>query len=617
MTGQADDWRRRFREPILRSAIRATGPGDAELVVEVGMHGVRTSVWTPATGEVHEIPGLEGNILHPVLTPDARRVLVHVDDNGSEVGHVWAYGVDGEPPVDLTPDLVPYGLRGLATDRAGRTTVLTTSDDDGYALVCVGEGGPRVLYHSTSEAWYGLVSADGTVVSVNTTDDNPGIRRFALTVLDVATGERIAVLSDGETGPVTGVQFSPTNGDQRILATTERSGFARPVIWDPVSGTRVDVDAPELSGELIALDWSDDGEYVLAVHVDAGVHRIYEYAVGTRELSRLSHPDGAYFKPDVSSPRPLIWASHYGPGTEIRLLRQRFDRPLEILRLDRASGEVVVWPQGGPVDRSVGPLRSVMVDSLDGTPVQLWVATPPRAEGPVPFVVRIHGGPNLVSIDGYNPKGMAWLEEGFGYAAVNYRGSVTFGRRFREGFWGAPGEAELEDIEACVQWLVAEGIAREDAVFISGESYGGFLTLLSLGKRPRLFAGGLAFVALADWALAYEDMHPSLKLPWKHFLGATPEVEAVHRRRSPLTYVHNVRAPLLMSQATSDTRTTPRQASEYVRRLRAAGGDVLLTWFDGGHETTSTPSMVHDQELMTELARRAMRGERWDEYEPR
>jgi dipeptidyl aminopeptidase/acylaminoacyl peptidase len=128
------------------------------------------------------------------------------------------------------------------------------------------------------------------------------------------------------------------------------------------------------------------------------------------------------------------------------------------------------------------------------------------------------------------PVGMAWLPEGFGYAAVNYRGSVTFGRRFREGFWGAPGEAEL--------------------------------------------------------------------------------------RRSPLTYVRNVRAPLLMSQATSDTRT-PAQVSEYVRRLREAGGDGLLTWFDGGHETTSTTSLVHDQELVMELAPRAMRGERWDEYEPR
>lgn len=71
-----------------------------------------------------------------------------------------------------------------------------------------------------------------------------------------------------------------------------------------------------------------------------------------------------------------------------------------------------------------------------------------------------------------------------------------------------------------------------------------------------------------------------------------------------------------MCQATSDTLATPRQAEEYVRCLRASGGDVLLTWFDGGHETTSTPAMVHDQELVMELARRAMRGERWDEYAP-
>jgi acetyl esterase/lipase len=614
------EWRQRFETPIMHSVVRAAGFGDAELIVAIGSAGVSTSVWTPADGLVSEIPGLGGNLLHPILAPDARRVLVHSDENGSEVGHLWSYGVDGEPGVDLTPDAEPYGLRGLATDRVGRSIVITTSDEDGYTLVHIGEDGGRPvsrhLFHSVNEAWYGLVSADGTVASVDTTDHNPGVRRWALTVIDVERAEPIGVLSDGPTAPVTGVRFSPIPGDHRILATTERTGSARPVIWDPFSGARVDVDAPQLIGDLIALDWSDDGEYLLAVHVDAGVHRMFEYGLSSGELRALSHPDGAYFHPDVSSPRPLVWASHYGPGQEIRLLRQRFDRPLEVLRLDRGSGEIRSWP-GADMNGAPGPLRSVMVPSADGTPVQLWLATPPDIDGPVPFVVWIHGGPNLVSIDDYNPKGMAWLEEGFGYAAVNYRGSVTFGRRFREGFWGAPGEAELEDIEACVQWLVDEGIAREDAVFISGASYGGFLTLLSLGKRPRLFAGGLAFVALADWALAYEDMHASLKLPWKHFLGDTPEREAVHRRRSPLTYVHNVRAPLLMSQGTSDTRTTPRQASEYVRRLRAAGGDVLLTWFDGGHETSSTTSLVHDQEMVIDLARRAMRGERWDEYEPR
>ncbi len=539
MSGHMSNWRRRFEAPIMRSVGRAAGFHDAELVVEVGAAGVSTSVWTPSDDRVTEIPGLGGNLLHPILTPDSHHVLVHVDDNGSEVGHVCSYGVDGAAPIDLTPDAEPYGLRGLATDRVGRSVVVTTSDDGGYTLLHVSEDGgghvSRVLYHSMSEAWYGLVCADGTVASVDTTDHNPGIRRSALTVIDVERAEPIAVLCDGPTAPVRGVRFCPIPGDQRVLATTERSGFARPVIWDPFSGERVDIDAPHLDGDLIALDWSDDGEYMLAVHVDSGVHRVVEYELGSAELRSLPHPDGAYFAPDVSSPRPLIWASHYGPGQEIRLLRQRFDRPLQVLRLDRPSGERRVWPQQ-EADEGPGRLRSVMVPSLDGVPVQLWAAMPPGETGPVPFVVWIHGGPNLVSIDSYNPEGLAWLEEGFGYAAVNYRGSVTFGRRFREGFWGAPGEAELEDIEACVQWLVAEGMAREDAIFISGSSYGGFLTLLALGKRPRLFAGGLAFVALADWALAYEDMHMSLQIPWRHFLGDTPEREEVFRRRSPVTY---------------------------------------------------------------------------------
>ena len=44
-----------------------------------------------------------------------------------------------------------------------------------------------------------------------------------------------------------------------------------------------------------------------------------------------------------------------------------------------------------------------------------------------------------------------------------------------------------------------------DQILLTGWSYGGYLTLLGLGRQPDLWAGGMAGVAIADWEMNYED----------------------------------------------------------------------------------------------------------------
>ncbi|MEO3862851.1 prolyl oligopeptidase family serine peptidase [Acrocarpospora sp. B8E8] len=606
----SEAWRDRFRTSIVEDIRPCPGALNLEMVYAAGLSDAEVSIWNPATGENLRLPDLPPHVANPLPAADGSSVLVLHDEDGGEVGHLWSYPADGKP-VDLTPELPPYTLRGIDVARDGSAIVISTVTDEGFTLYHLADGAAHRLFRSRNEAWNSRISADGALASIDTTDHNPGIRRFAVTVLDTSDGAVLASVSDGPLAPVRGVRFSPVAGDPRLLVSTERTGFARPAVWNPRTGERVDVDAPELSGELVPLDWSDDGTRLLLVHVDRGIHRVYEYDIQAGELLRVPHPDGAFFFPEVACAVTNQWASHYGPGGQIRLLRQRADLPFDVLALDRGESEPrsILAPEA--VVAGI-PLRSVSVTSKDGTALQLWVAAPHGASGPVPLVLNVHGGPNLAEVGGYDPVAQAWLAEGFAYASLNYRGSVTFGRTFREGFWGAVGDRELEDVEAAWQWLVGASIADPAAVFITGASYGGYLTLLSLGRLPDLFAGGFAFIALADWKLAYEDMHPALQAAWRSFLGGRPETaEERFRLSSPMTYVENVRAPVLIYQGRYDTRTPARQAEEYARRLRAAGGDVLLRFFEGGHGPIGNDGVVGKFELELELARKALRAEPW------
>ncbi|MFI1380112.1 S9 family peptidase [Embleya sp. NPDC020886] len=607
-------WHPYFSTDRILSMRRGRGERDLCLVVRDTEHGQTLGRRDMVRGIDLPLPGDVGDPGEAVLSADGEWVLSLHDDNGSEVGHVWATAVDGSDRRDLTPTLHPYTLRGIDTARQGDAVVITAAAPDGFGLWHVHNSrtpAPRLLFTSPHEAWNGLISADGRLASVDTTDHNPGVRRFAVTVVATDSGKVLGSLTDGPAEPVRAVRFSPVVGDGRLLVSTERTGFARPCVWDPADGSRIDVDAPHLNGDLVALDWSDDGARILLVLVDEGLHHVLEFDLHSRALTVVGHPAGAYFEPDVASAQLHQWASHYAADGRVRLLRQRFDQPLSVLHVERSTGEIV------PADPPTPPVSGVGADShtvhsADGTPLQLWVCRPPDAQGPRPLVLNLHGGPNLVSVDAYNPQAQAWAASGVAYASLNYRGSVTFGRRFREGFLGSIGDRELEDIEAAVQRLIADGVAEAGSIFVTGASYGGFLSLLSVGRLPELFAGALAFVPMADWVTAYGDMNPALRAAWKAFFGAGPDLDPDrYRRSSPITYVDAVRAPVWISQATHDTRTPPKQAYAYAQALQDAGGDVCLDWFSGGHETSSRELEIHDQQRMMDLVEAALRGESW------
>jgi hypothetical protein len=124
---------------------------------------------------------------------------------------------------------------------------------------------------------------------------------------------------------------------------------------------------------------------------------------------------------------------------------------------------------------------------------------------------RMHGGPEDVMMDRFSPGAQAWLDHSFAFLTLNYRSSVTFGRAFREQIWGNLGHWEVEDMVAARAWLIDRGIARPNQVFLTGWSYGGYLTLQAMGTQPELWAGGMAGIAVADWAIAHEDTNENLR----------------------------------------------------------------------------------------------------------
>lgn len=607
-------WLARFRTPHLLTARPVAGDPDWALVVLNGPDGAFGHLLNTATGERGEtLPFPVG--FESIVSPDRRWVVQLDDDGGSEVGHLHAHPVDGGPSVDLTPGRDPYVVRGMEFSTGGHALLLSVVDEAGYHLldVPVGPWGPPTTIASTPhEAWYGRISADGALASSDTTDHNPGTRRPAVSVYSTATpgAAPIAVFDDLPAGPARAIRFSGVPGDPRLLLSTEQSGFSRPVLWNPLTGERIDFSLAEYAGEVHPLDWDAVSGRILAVHMADGLHRLVAIDDATGEVVVLREGTGSYADPDVAGSLHHYSASFLGRDGAAVAFEESWHVPPHLVRIAAdGSTSVPVPPAEVPEGR---PFSSAMVPSADGTPVQLWWAVP---EGTVRgTVLEVHGGPNLVTVDHYSPSAQSWLEEGYAYASLNYRGSVTFGRDFREGFWGAGGDREIEDVAAALDWLEAlgQGLADPRSTFVTGPSYGGHLTLLSLGRLPDRFAGGFAHVAMADWAAAFDDMNPAVRLVWLNFLRADPDDfdEAV-AHFSPISYVAEVTGSVWLSQGSRDTRTPPAQAQSYVDALRGHGGDALIEWYDAGHEPVGLRGPEEAQHRMLELAARTLAGERW------
>jgi dipeptidyl aminopeptidase/acylaminoacyl peptidase len=226
------------------------------------------------------------------------------------------------------------------------------------------------------------------------------------------------------------------------------------------------------------------------------------------------------------------------------------------------------------------------------------VATP-DGDGPFPTILETHGGPHYASYEKYDPGVQAFLDHGYAWISVNYRGSVGFGRDFMEKIWGDMGHWELADMTAAHGWMVREGIARPDEIFAFGGSYGGYLTLFALGRRPDLWAGGMGIVAEADLAVSYTEVSEALRAAMRGWMKGSPEERPeAWARSSPITYVADFAAPVLVIQARNDSRIGVKQMEDFEQRMREHGKEVELAWFDGGHHSVGPDMLVYCWEKM-------------------
>ena len=495
------------------------------------------------------------------------KLVFQSDRAGAEIYDLFAVPVAGGEVTNLTatPGVdeqnAVASARGdmIAFDRRPKTGSSTD-----VAVMSLATGVVRALTQEAApdRGWsvQGF-TADGRTLIATREDFNR--THGTVYALDVATGAATALTpDDGALRTASGV--SP-DGRKVALTVENAAGMSQAAILD-VASRRITPLKPD-AWEQASGQFSPDGRALLFSSNVDGRRSLYVYDVATGASRALPLPEGV-------SGQAASGSSFSPDGRRLLVVSQAGTRPFDYWVVDLAADTAAPLTRLGfasVASERLPKSQIVHYASADGTIVSaiLWTPFNLARDGSAPAVVLPHGGPTSQTLDSFNRTAIALASRGYVALAPNPRGSTGYGRAFQDANRKDLGGGDLEDEVAGAKFLGATGYVDAKRIGITGGSYGGYMTLMAVAKTPTVWAAGVEQYGIIDWATMYRTEAPTLQQYQRGLLGEPDTDAAVYKATSPLTFIHQTTAPLLVLQGDNDIRVPRGQAEQVVAALKA------------------------------------------------
>ena len=201
-----------------------------------------------------------------------------------------------------------------------------------------------------------------------------------------------------------------------------------------------------------------------------------------------------------------------------------------------------------------------------------------------PALVYVHGGPSSHFDNSFDPFVQYIVNQGYIVIAPNYRGSTGYGKAFEQADYFDMGGGDLQDVVSAAEFIKQNGYVNPKKIVLMGRSYGGYLTMMGVTKAPEVWAAGVAIVPFVNWFTEVQNENPQLREVDYATMGDPVKDKALWEDRSPVNFVKNIKAPLLIIAGGNDPRCPKSEAEQVVNAIKANGGTVQLKVYEGeGH----------------------------------
>jgi dipeptidyl-peptidase-4 len=167
-----------------------------------------------------------------------------------------------------------------------------------------------------------------------------------------------------------------------------------------------------------------------------------------------------------------------------------------------------------------------------------------------PAIVHLYGGPHAQMVtNGW--AGDRYLFQqylasmGFVVISLDNRGSANRGLSFEGAIYKNMGDLEVEDQLVAANHLKSLDFVDEDRIGVHGWSYGGYMTLMCMFKKPDVFKVGVSGAPVTDWSL-YDTCYTERYM-------STPQLNPEgYKSSSVFPYVKNLEGKLLVIHGMAD-----------------------------------------------------------------
>jgi dipeptidyl aminopeptidase/acylaminoacyl peptidase len=400
-------------------------------------------------------------------------------------------------------------------------------------------GGPPIILHvDTAEKFFSSVNTTNNALSPD--------RRWLLYTSDVTGWDQIYVVPTAGGAPV---QITKTLGEHWRAVWSHDS---KRIAWDANTA-----DKPGTREIQVATIGDNPANATIAtVTSGAGTNTAPQWSPDDKRL--------AFQHTDSRNSADLCVADAVANAKVIRLTSSM---PASIDKSQLVAPTLIHYP---------GP---------DGKPVPAWLFVPKNFDRTKKHaaIVWIHPDGVNQNYDGWHPDRneavyyefhQYLLQQGYVVIAPDYRGSIGYGREWRNDVYMDVGGKDAKDARLAAKYLESLGYVDPARIGVWGLSYGGFFTLLAVTQEPTWFRAAVDVAGVADYKLYYDDPYHG---GWTTSRIGTPdEHPEVYAKAAPMSHVDQIQHPLLILHGTADVNVPFIHSVLLMDHLLKAGkGDLV------------------------------------------
>ena len=230
--------------------------------------------------------------------------------------------------------------------------------------------------------------------------------------------------------------------------------------------------------------------------------------------------------------------------------------------------------------------------SFDQRKIQGWIVKPPNFDKnkKYPFILEIHGGPFASYGAVYSAEIQAFAAAGYVVLYSNPRGSTGYGEEFGNLIHHDYPNHDYDDLMSGVDAVISKGYVDKENLFVTGGSGGGVLTAWIVGKTDR-FRAAVVAKPVINWYsfVLYADGTPFFYKYW--FPNKPWEDPSSYLKRSPLSYVGNIKTPTMLLTGEEDYRTPIAESEQLYAALKLENVETAMVRIPGAsHGIANRPS---------------------------